>query len=93
ILYFISVMLQYLDIQKAIQKELDSIEGQGESLMTAEVQSLTYLKAAWREALRCHPPVPIGIPHVTTEDSVWKGILIVDTLRDGKVGNEQLYRY
>ncbi|PVF95229.1 cytochrome P450 [Serendipita vermifera] len=76
LLNFISIMILYPDVQKTIQKEIDGIAGQGASLTTAEIQTLTFLKATWRESLRFHPPAPTGVPHFTTEDSVWKGISI-----------------
>jgi cytochrome P450 len=59
-LNFIAHMLLYPEIQTKIQKEIDDKIGRGGSITSAEIKSLKYFMAAWKESLRFNPAVPMG---------------------------------
>ncbi|KAI0085385.1 cytochrome P450 [Irpex rosettiformis] len=39
-------------------------------------ESLEYLECVFREVLRCTSPAPLGIPHATAKEDIYKGYLI-----------------
>ncbi|KIM24700.1 hypothetical protein M408DRAFT_331669 [Serendipita vermifera MAFF 305830] len=69
-------MAMHPECQKLVHKELDELVGKGVVPSFAEIQQLPYLNAVWKEGLRLRPPVPLGIPHVASEEDVWNGFYI-----------------
>ncbi|KIM24701.1 hypothetical protein M408DRAFT_331670 [Serendipita vermifera MAFF 305830] len=69
-------MAMYPECQKLVHKELDGLVGKGVIPSFAEIQRLPYLNAVWKESLRFKAPVPLGIPHVVSEEDVWNGLYI-----------------
>ncbi|PVF95236.1 cytochrome P450 [Serendipita vermifera] len=76
LLIFLNHMQIYPDIQAKIHKEMDDKIGRGGTITYAEISSLKYFLAVWKESMRFNHPVPGGIIHVNTEDDVWKGYFI-----------------
>ncbi|PVF95240.1 cytochrome P450 [Serendipita vermifera] len=76
VLNFIAHMLLFPEAQAKVQKEMDEKIGRGGSITSAEIKSLHYLWATWKESLRFNPPVPTGVAHSSTADDIWKGYLI-----------------
>lgn len=76
LLIFLNHMQIYPDIQAKIHKEMDEKIGRGGTITYAEISSLKYFLAVWKESMRFNHPVPGGIIHVNTEDDVWKGHFI-----------------
>ncbi|KAG8833049.1 hypothetical protein FRC17_000115 [Serendipita sp. 399] len=76
LLNFLSVMLTHPEVQKKIHEELDRVVGKGNRPTAADIPSLKYLDAAWKETLRLISPIPTGVPHVNASDDVWKGVFL-----------------
>ncbi|KZS89019.1 cytochrome P450 [Sistotremastrum niveocremeum HHB9708] len=73
---FAIAMMLHPDIQRQIQKELDTLLG-GERLPTLQDRdSLPLLSATVKETIRWKPPIPLGIPHSSTEDDIYQGSFI-----------------
>ncbi|KAH8093927.1 cytochrome P450 [Cristinia sonorae] len=65
---FISLMVQYPEVQKRAQEEIDAVVGNSRSPIYADFESLPYLQAVIKEVHRFHPTAPVTIPHVATAD-------------------------
>ncbi|PVF95234.1 cytochrome P450 [Serendipita vermifera] len=76
ILIFLNHMQIYPDVQAKIHKEMDKKIGRGGTVTYAEINSLEYFQAVWRESMRFNHPVPSGVIHANTEDDVWNGHFI-----------------
>jgi cytochrome P450 len=66
-------LLQHPDIMKCAQAELDNIVGTNRLVEESDLQNLPYLQAILKENYRIHPPVPLMIPHCSTETSQVQG--------------------
>ncbi|XP_052181447.1 6,7,8-trihydroxycoumarin synthase-like [Diospyros lotus] len=55
------------EAMKRIQEEVRNIAGDKGVIHETDLQNLPYLKAAVKETLRLHPPVPLLLPHETIE--------------------------
>ena len=74
-------MALYPDIQRRAQAELDAVlsVGSGDGLRLPEFEdkaSLPYTVAVYKEAMRWHPLLPLGVPHSTSADDVVDGFFI-----------------
>lgn len=76
LLNFVGQMVIHPDILRKIQTELDDKIGRGRVPRASEMDSLTYLRAVWKESIRFHAPVSVSIPHCSLQDDVWKGYFI-----------------
>ncbi|KAG1773897.1 cytochrome P450 [Suillus occidentalis] len=65
---FFLAMTLFPDVQKKAQAELDAVVGSD--------QSLPYVGALVKEALRWHTVIPTGFPHCVSEDDVHDGYYI-----------------
>ncbi|KAJ6739151.1 CYTOCHROME P450 FAMILY MONOOXYGENASE [Salix koriyanagi] len=57
---------------KKVQQELVDVVGLNRKVHESDLEKLTYLKCAMKEALRLHPPIPLLL-HEAAEDSVLNG--------------------
>ncbi|KAG5247831.1 cytochrome P450 [Salix suchowensis] len=57
---------------KKVQQELVDVVGWNRKVHESDLEKLTYLKCAMKEALRLHPPIPLLL-HEAAEDSVLNG--------------------
>ncbi|TFK24849.1 cytochrome P450, partial [Coprinopsis marcescibilis] len=74
--YFYLAMAMYPEVQKKAQKELDTYL-KGERLPEFEDKpNLPYIWAIVKEVLRWQPVIPVGVPHMSTEDTVFNGYFI-----------------
>ncbi|KAI3825704.1 hypothetical protein L1987_07275 [Smallanthus sonchifolius] len=64
----IAELLRHPQAMKELQQEALKT-GQGRSMITEdELETMPYLKAVLKETLRLHPPLPLLIPHESTQD-------------------------
>ncbi|PVF96201.1 cytochrome P450 [Serendipita vermifera] len=71
---FISMMLLNPHVQKKIHVELDQF---GAHTFTFEDRpDLPYLDAAWKESMRLNPSSPLGVPHQSAADDMYKGMYL-----------------
>nr|VWO95118.1 N/A [Ganoderma boninense] len=70
------VMSLYPDIQKKAQAELDAVVGPDHLPDFCDHESLVYIDAIIKEALRWMPPAPFGITHCTRDDDELRGYFI-----------------
>ncbi|KAK5124850.1 hypothetical protein LTR85_001040 [Meristemomyces frigidus] len=72
---FFAAMCTYSSWQPRLHEELDRICG--DRLPTAaDLPHLPVLRAAVKETLRWKQPMPLGLPHIATEDDVYDGYYI-----------------
>ncbi|CAG8585722.1 14517_t:CDS:2, partial [Acaulospora colombiana] len=89
---FLYNMVLHPNIQRKIQKEIDDSIGRGRLPTTAEAQKLSYFQAAWKESLRLDPPVPLGVPHVASQDDSWNGYFIPKgTMVNCNIGDPRIW--
>ncbi|KAL4256194.1 cytochrome P450 family protein [Pleurotus pulmonarius] len=73
---FILALLLYPEVQKKGQEEIDRVIGSDRLPTFEDYQSLPYVECVTQEILRWHPSVPIGVPHRSTEDDIYRGMFI-----------------
>ncbi|KDR73078.1 hypothetical protein GALMADRAFT_252519 [Galerina marginata CBS 339.88] len=73
---FFYAMVTNPDIQKKAQEEIDRVVGLDRLPDYNDRESMPYTEAMYRELLRWRPPGPIGVPHFTSTDDVYKGYFI-----------------
>ncbi|KAF7331319.1 Cytochrome P450 [Mycena kentingensis (nom. inval.)] len=76
---FILAMVSYPDVQRKAQAELDGVLGVGNARRLpklADEPALPYIELLLQETLRWNPIVPLGIPHLSTEDDLYRGMFI-----------------
>ncbi|KAK7434917.1 cytochrome p450 [Stygiomarasmius scandens] len=73
---FFLAMSLYPNVQAKAQRELDTVIGPGKLPTFYDRKSLPYIEAVYREVMRWHPAIPMGLPHATTADIIYKGYYI-----------------
>ncbi|KAF9034988.1 cytochrome P450 [Hymenopellis radicata] len=73
---FFLMMTLHPQVQEAAQKELDAVVGRDRLPTFEDRPRLPYIDAIVKEVLRIHPPVPLSLPHSTTEADVHDGYYI-----------------
>jgi len=73
--FFLTMML-YPEVQKKAQEEIDRVVGQSRLPNIHDRENLPYIQALVKEVMRWHPIGPMGLPHSSTEDDVFKGYFI-----------------
>jgi cytochrome P450 len=69
-------MIAHPEFQKRAQAELDAVVGRSRTPTFSDAASLPYIQAIIKEVLRWRPPIPLGVPHNTTEDDWYNGMFI-----------------
>lgn len=64
------------EVQKNAQNELDRVIGRSRLPNLQDQCSLPYTIALYRELLRWRPPATLGVPHVATDNDVYRGYYI-----------------
>ncbi|KZT05767.1 cytochrome P450 [Laetiporus sulphureus 93-53] len=87
---FFVAMLQYPNVLKKAQQEIDTVIGTDRIPRVEDRDGLPYVNALVSEVYRWHPPVPLGMPHRLTKDDVHAGYFlpkgtIVKMLHDPEV--------
>jgi len=77
----LSNLLNHPEMLKKARDELDFHVGKDRLINESDLPKLTYLKKIILETLRLHPPAPLAIPHVSSEDVTIEGFNVPrDTL-------------
>eukprot|EP01018_Ginkgo_biloba_P005438 Gb_01677 [translate_table: standard] len=61
-------LLRNPHVMKKAQEEIESVVGKDRRVMESEVPNLEYIQCVVKETLRLHPPLPLLIPHESTEN-------------------------
>ncbi|KAJ7600343.1 cytochrome P450 [Mycena floridula] len=69
-------MVLHPECQHRCQEELDRVVGTDRLPEFEDRKSLPYLESVLQETLRWNPVVPLGVPHRSTEDDIYKGMFI-----------------
>ncbi|KAL5598744.1 uncharacterized protein BROUX77_005777 [Berkeleyomyces rouxiae] len=73
---FVLAMVIRPDIQRKAQAELDQVIGRNRLPTFADQSSLPYLELVLQETLRWIPVSPLGVPHRSVKDEIYKGYFI-----------------
>ncbi|KAF8880415.1 cytochrome P450 [Infundibulicybe gibba] len=76
VMTFLLAMATNPDVQRKAQDEIDSVIGNDRLPELRDRPSLPYVEALYREVMRWHPGLPLGSPHVSSDDDIYKGFLI-----------------
>ncbi|KAH8977904.1 cytochrome P450 [Lactarius hatsudake] len=74
--WWVLAMLAYPEVQTRAHAELDEVVGSARPPTFADLPSLPYIRAMVKETLRWSPMIPLGVPHVSTEDDWYEGMFI-----------------
>ncbi|KAJ6374381.1 hypothetical protein OIU78_029989 [Salix suchowensis] len=74
-------VLKHPEAMKKAQDEIRRIAGSKNGVTQDDVEKTPYLKAAIKESLRLHPPIPMLIPRESTEDVKVQGYDILAKTR------------
>lgn len=67
-------LLRHPEVMKKLQNEIREISSNESSAITEDhLNELPYLKAVIKETLRLHPPIPLLVPRLSTQDVKLKG--------------------
>jgi len=70
---FLLTVTLHPDIQFKAQAEIDRVIGRDRLPTFEDRKSLPYVEAVYCEIMRLHPPLPLGVGHVLTEDDFYEG--------------------
>lgn len=73
---FILAMVMFPDVLRKAQEEIDRVIGTDRLPQSSDQDRLPYIQCLVREAYRWVPALPMGLPHVMTEDVMYDGNLI-----------------
>ncbi|QRV88351.1 cytochrome P450 family protein [Ceratobasidium sp. AG-Ba] len=76
VLVFFLAMIQFPEIQKKAQAEIDSVVGMNRLPNMDDRSRLSYVNRLVDEVMRWRPVIPTGVPHSSYEDDVYKGYKI-----------------
>ncbi|QRV77605.1 cytochrome P450 family protein [Ceratobasidium sp. AG-Ba] len=73
--FFLAMQL-YPEVQRKAQEELDAIVGSNRLPNMQDMNHLPYIRCIVKEVLRWIPAVPLGIPHASIDEDVYRGYRI-----------------
>ncbi|KAG5336897.1 hypothetical protein C0989_011601 [Termitomyces sp. Mn162] len=73
---FMYAMVVNVDAQNKAQVELDAVVGTSRLPDFSDRPNLPYLEALFREVMRWHPVLPLGVSHAALEDDIYNGYFI-----------------
>ncbi|CAE6416103.1 unnamed protein product [Rhizoctonia solani] len=96
---FFALMALHPEVQAKAQAEITRVIGNDRLPTYSDRDSLPYIEAVYKEVLRWHPIVPIGLPHqlAATTDDEFRGMRIpkgsvVFAMIGNMLHNPQMYR-
>ncbi|KAI0047423.1 cytochrome P450 [Auriscalpium vulgare] len=69
-------LMRYPDVQERAHRELDQVIGRDRLPAFEDRSKLPYIGALLKEVLRWKVVTPLGVPHCTTQDEVYRGTFI-----------------
>ncbi|KAJ7674357.1 cytochrome P450 [Mycena rosella] len=69
-------MILHPECQVTAQKEIDSVVGDLRLPDFGDRDNLPFVECILQEILRWNPAIPLGVPHRTMEDDLYRGMLI-----------------
>ncbi|CAE7184075.1 unnamed protein product [Rhizoctonia solani] len=75
-LWFVLAMALYPEVQEKAQMEIDMIVGSNRLPTVQDRIKLPYIDRVLTETMRWHPSVPLGVPHICTEENEYRGYRI-----------------
>ncbi|XP_065874545.1 cytochrome P450 736A117-like [Euphorbia lathyris] len=69
-------VLRHPEVMKKLQNEIREIAKNKSEITEDDLNKIPYIKAVIQEALRLHPPLPLLVPRVSTQDVKVKGFNI-----------------
>ncbi|CAN8095855.1 unnamed protein product [Discula destructiva] len=76
ILGMLRAMIDYPEVQKRAQTEIDAVIGEDRSPTWADFSKLPYINMMIKEGHRWRPVTPLGIPHAVAEDDWFRDMFI-----------------
>ncbi|QRW11771.1 cytochrome P450 family protein [Ceratobasidium sp. AG-Ba] len=76
VMVFVLAMVLHPDVQVRAQEEIDALLGHARLPEMTDRGSLPYVCCIVKEVLRWWPVFPLGVPHASTEDDVFRGYSI-----------------
>lgn len=73
---FFLAMTLHPEVQQKAREEINRVVGSHRLPSFEDRDKLPYVDAVVKEAYRWHPIAPFGLPHVTSEDDHFQGVLI-----------------
>ncbi|WRX30116.1 Cytochrome P450 - like 10 [Theobroma cacao] len=68
-----SLLLNHPESMQKVRAEIDAHDGHGRLLNDSDLANLPYLRCVANETLRLYPPLPLLLPHFSSEDCVVGG--------------------
>ncbi|KAL5532017.1 hypothetical protein ACEPAF_5581 [Sanghuangporus sanghuang] len=73
---FFLMMVLNPEVQRRAQKEIDQVVGPERLPSFSDKASLPYIDCVMKEVLRIHPPIPLGVPHLSNHKDEYSGWII-----------------
>ncbi|KAF9078789.1 cytochrome P450 1 [Rhodocollybia butyracea] len=70
---FLLTITQHPEVHLKAQAEIDRVIGRDRLPTFEDRRSLPYIESIYQEIMRMHPPLPLGLFHVSIEDDVYQG--------------------
>ncbi|CAG7852712.1 O-methylsterigmatocystin oxidoreductase Short=OMST oxidoreductase; AltName: Full=Aflatoxin B synthase; AltName: Full=Aflatoxin biosynthesis protein Q; AltName: Full=Cytochrome P450 64 [Serendipita indica DSM 11827] len=76
IVNFLFSIVVFPEWQIKIQEEIDEVVGHDQVPNINNISKLKIFNAVWKESFRWNASVPLGVPHMSTQEDVWNGYYI-----------------
>ncbi|KAI5833904.1 cytochrome P450 [Schizophyllum commune Tattone D] len=73
---FVFAIVNYPDVQERAKAELNTVVGPDRLPELEDCKDLPYIERLVQEVFRFWPSVPLGVPHKSTKDDIYKGMYI-----------------